>query len=400
MTTLDPATGYTCVTCQLVFRNPDVQREHYRTDWHRYNLKRQVSELPPVTDEQFRAKVVNFKKDKEQAKEDAVKEANLLCEICNKRFSSKNAYADHLRSKKHLEVEKYGRRGPRQPRKKTTSTAAHSMAEADKVQKDVEMESDDEDVDTDSSGWHTDHGSEDEEEADTWDYDENQALPVTACLFCPQTSSTFDKNLEHMKTRHDFAIPDKQYCSDEQGMIGYLGLKVGAGRVCLYCPESKGRYQSIQAVQKHMMDKEHCRVSREPQSMLEFVDWYDYSALYDELVDAKAPFDDGWTLTLPSGAKIGHRALMRYYKQNIRGVDNQVAVQQLAVEKTNCNVKALSWIGGGGSGKMVNVGVSRGQLVQAAKDIKMMERARRRFALRTSVWHNKLFKTEGRKGDN
>jgi hypothetical protein len=28
-----------------------MQREHYKTDWHRYNLKRKVVDLPPVTAE-------------------------------------------------------------------------------------------------------------------------------------------------------------------------------------------------------------------------------------------------------------------------------------------------------------------------------------------------------------
>lgn len=42
MSSLDPSTGFTCVACHLVFKTADLQRDHYRTDWHRYNLKRQV----------------------------------------------------------------------------------------------------------------------------------------------------------------------------------------------------------------------------------------------------------------------------------------------------------------------------------------------------------------------
>ncbi|CAJ0916081.1 unnamed protein product, partial [Mesorhabditis belari] len=376
---LDPSTGFTCVTCQLVFRNAEVQREHYRTDWHRYNLKRQVAELPPITDEQFRSKVLMFREEKEQALRNAEEETSLLCEVCNKRFNSQNAYSDHLKSKKHLEIVKNGRRGPKQPRKKTATTSTSTSTTVTTIEKiekkepeDEKMESDGEE--SDSSGWHTDNGSDEEDETiDNWDYDEDKALPITSCLFCPQTAGTFDKNLEHMKTRHDFTVPDKQYCADLEGLIQYLGLKVGAGRVCLYCPESKGRYA------RTLQDP------REPKSMLEFADWYDYSPLYDELANKEAPIDDGWTLTLPSGAKIGHRALMRYYKQNIRGGLNQP--------------KALSWIGGTGSSgnKMV---VSKGVLIQAARDIRMMERARRRFDLRAAVWSNKLFKTRGRVGDN
>lgn len=39
---LDATTGLTCICCRVVFANSDIQREHYRTDWHRYNLKRKV----------------------------------------------------------------------------------------------------------------------------------------------------------------------------------------------------------------------------------------------------------------------------------------------------------------------------------------------------------------------
>jgi hypothetical protein len=32
----------TCVACRVVFAKPDLHREHYKSDWHRYNLKRKV----------------------------------------------------------------------------------------------------------------------------------------------------------------------------------------------------------------------------------------------------------------------------------------------------------------------------------------------------------------------
>lgn len=60
---------YTCLACQIGFHSADLQRQHYRTDWypllknvshtrHRYNLKRKVAELPPVTTEVFAQKVL------------------------------------------------------------------------------------------------------------------------------------------------------------------------------------------------------------------------------------------------------------------------------------------------------------------------------------------------------
>lgn len=51
-------TTYTCITCRVAFKDPEIQRQHYKTDWHRYNLKRKVAELPPVTAENFQTKVI------------------------------------------------------------------------------------------------------------------------------------------------------------------------------------------------------------------------------------------------------------------------------------------------------------------------------------------------------
>jgi len=38
---------YTCNSCSVAFRNGEAQRTHMRSDWHRYNLKRRMAELPP-----------------------------------------------------------------------------------------------------------------------------------------------------------------------------------------------------------------------------------------------------------------------------------------------------------------------------------------------------------------
>ena len=45
--------NFTCLACRVTFINAELQREHYRSEWHRYNLKRKVAELPPVTKEAF-----------------------------------------------------------------------------------------------------------------------------------------------------------------------------------------------------------------------------------------------------------------------------------------------------------------------------------------------------------
>ncbi|CRJ90704.1 hypothetical protein BN1723_008466, partial [Verticillium longisporum] len=49
---------FTCNTCTIAYRNIDLQRGHMKSDWHRYNLKRRVASLPPITSETFNEKVL------------------------------------------------------------------------------------------------------------------------------------------------------------------------------------------------------------------------------------------------------------------------------------------------------------------------------------------------------
>jgi pre-60S factor REI1 len=49
--------GCTCIGCQLVFANVDLQKQHYNSEWHRYNAKRRIADLPPISEDQFNTKV-------------------------------------------------------------------------------------------------------------------------------------------------------------------------------------------------------------------------------------------------------------------------------------------------------------------------------------------------------
>ncbi|KFO96100.1 Zinc finger protein 622 [Calypte anna] len=93
---------YTCITCRVAFKDAEIQRAHYKTDWHRYNLKRKVAEMPPVTAENFEERVLAQR----AVAEEQNKITATYCTVCSKRFSTFNAYENHLKSKKHLELEK------------------------------------------------------------------------------------------------------------------------------------------------------------------------------------------------------------------------------------------------------------------------------------------------------
>lgn len=103
MTSINPTTDlFTCITCRVGFKDGELQRLHYKTDWHRYNLKRKVAELPPVTAEDFQSRVYIQRSADEFEKSDK----SVYCGPCRKSFGNKNAFDNHLNSKKHRENEK------------------------------------------------------------------------------------------------------------------------------------------------------------------------------------------------------------------------------------------------------------------------------------------------------
>ncbi|XP_037655206.1 zinc finger protein 622 isoform X2 [Choloepus didactylus] len=93
---------YTCITCRVAFRDAEMQRAHYKTDWHRYNLRRKVADMAPVTAEGFQERV----RAQRAVAEQETKGTATYCTVCSKKFASYNAYENHLKSRRHVELEK------------------------------------------------------------------------------------------------------------------------------------------------------------------------------------------------------------------------------------------------------------------------------------------------------
>ena len=58
---------YTCITCRVRFnvagdadsqQAAELQKRHFQSDWHRYNLKRKIAELAPVSADVFAEKLL------------------------------------------------------------------------------------------------------------------------------------------------------------------------------------------------------------------------------------------------------------------------------------------------------------------------------------------------------
>lgn len=229
MTTLYQG-ALTCVTCQIVFETGEAHRIHYKTDWHRYNLKRKIINLLPVDRPTFESRILSqqAKQDEENAK------GSIYCTICRKSYSSQKSFDSHTSSKQHKNLAAQSDN----EHKNIGIPAAKKTIENKPVE-----ESDDE--------------YEDVDEDDEWDevVSDNNPIVNNNCLFCPENSENLLKNIKHMSDIHSFFIPDIEYLVDMKGLLVYLGEKICQGFMCLWCNDSGKNFHSIESARAHMIDK-------------------------------------------------------------------------------------------------------------------------------------------------
>ncbi|KAJ8902087.1 hypothetical protein NDN08_006495 [Rhodosorus marinus] len=311
----------TCMGCRVVVA-AENQREHYQSDWHRVNLKRRVAGLGPISSGEFevRVKELEEKSKQEANKKEKRDRKGYLCEYCSKRFSSEKALEQHERSKRHID---------------------HVRAANGVEGEDGEMEG--------------------EETHDVVEERLEQAemIPLTNCLFCNHSSDDVEANTKHMAKLHGCFIPYVESLLSVESLLTYLGEKVGVGYACVFCSRS---FSAVFSAQKHMIDKNHSRMIDSEQDWYdeygEFYAWEDEDALddgeeWEEVVgeeremilskheagadgeaigtsgpqDTATEDDTAVELVLNSGARVGHRSMLRYYKQAPRPDETRDSVQ-------------------------------------------------------------------------
>lgn len=226
----------TCVTCQIVFETGETHRIHYKTDWHRYNLKRKIINLPPVDRPTFEHRILNqqLKQDEENAK------GSIYCTLCKKSYSSQKSFDGHLTSKQH-------KRLVSQTDGELTNVGVPAVKKPVKVIEDKHVEESDDEY-------------EDVDEDEEWDEVVSEHNPIVnnMCLFCSHSSENLLDNIKHMSDIHSFFIPDIEYLVDMKGLLVYLGEKICQGFMCLWCNDSGKNFHTMEAAQAHMVDKGIC----------------------------------------------------------------------------------------------------------------------------------------------
>lgn len=228
------ARTFTCYTAPgVVFASEEEMKEHYRSDWHRYNLKRKVAGLAPLPLAVY--------------EERAAREAAAAPVLATDGVSR----ATQRRLKREAKQEAKAAAAAANPRSKAAHyQAAKDLSEHEYIEKKL---------------------------SEAEPYDEGSDL------FSRHHSESLEANLAYMAKTHGFYIPYIEYVTDLRGLLGYLLEMVYVGNVALI---SGKQHHSLEAVQAHMRDRHECRIELEGHED-EYGAWYDLEALA-----AKSPL---WT---------------------------------------------------------------------------------------------------------
>mmetsp|Transcript_2849 Transcript_2849/g.8697 ORF Transcript_2849/g.8697 Transcript_2849/m.8697 type:complete len:404 (+) Transcript_2849:128-1339(+) len=320
----------TCMACRVQVGS-DTLREHYRSDWHRVNLKRRVANVGPISAGEFEQRVAELQdqQSKEQTKKEKGARKAFVCETCTKRFSSEKALQQHERSRRHI----------------------------DKV-REMNGQLNDEVHDT------GEEAADDTEDEMDERIQTAQPIPSTECLFCGAKAPDEEHNVSHMAKTHGFFIHYIESLVNLSALLDYLGEKVGVGYACVLCSKS---FTSVASVRRHMSDKNHSHMVNDDDAWFreygEFYAWEEEDGEEGEeeeegeweevtgeereqaIARAKAgesvfetpsglstqelstiSDDTALELVLKSGGRAGHRSMLRYYKQNPRPKETRDSV--------------------------------------------------------------------------
>jgi len=92
---------------------------------------------------------------------------------------------------------------------------------------------------------------------------EEEEVPFSPrrCLFDKTRHENLDDNLQYMRRTYDFYIPDREYCTDVEGLLKRLWERIqDEPHGCLYCNK---KFADASSCRAHMLDKRHARIGSE-----------------------------------------------------------------------------------------------------------------------------------------
>lgn len=269
-----------------------------KTDWHRYNLKRRVAELPSISSDVFAEKILQSQQAQDEEDEDEYgfhvsrrhrKGKQVLAVLENRGRNSDKLVVRRDDSPSHV-----------------SEFSAFSLGDSSHIPTDVETGSELNYTTTDSELPEFSDDDISEEEQPPSDH-ELEEVSLTLCLYCGHANTDIEANVKHMFGSHGLYVPERTYLTDLHGLLTFLAEIVYLDHECYVCGfEGK----TLEGIRQHMVSKGHCRIPYETDDERSIIEeFYDFSST--ELGPTKASttkrvaFSD--SLVLADGSKAGHR---------------------------------------------------------------------------------------------
>ncbi|CCE61899.1 hypothetical protein TPHA_0B02270 [Tetrapisispora phaffii CBS 4417] len=296
------AVQFTCNSCVIQFVSSDLQRYHMKTEWHRYNLKRRVAKLTPITADEFAQKLQISELEKGGHDYDEfgfeIISVNGNTDIKhNKRGKAKHRHHHHHHHHSHGDRDSKNAINANEKAKDATpndnddaepNTERRSSVSSkiSKLSIDSEESNFDEDAGFSDYAFTSDSNytsTEDEYDSATdlseYSYNENAdgSVTITECIYCGVNNKEMERNIKHMFSKHGLYLPERSYLVDVSGLLMFLIEVIVVNYQCLCCPF---RGNSLEGIRAHMNSKRHCRLPYETtQEKNMFKDFYDFSSL-------------------------------------------------------------------------------------------------------------------------
>jgi pre-60S factor REI1 len=216
-----------CNHCMYDCKTYENMREHYRSEFHKYNLNRVTMNLNTLTHQEYLKKKEIYQKTYEAANKLNQKQAELnttssvehKCESCRKSFASLNKLNEHLASKSHKKNEE--------------------LFNQNKANPAVQPQ-----------------GNKNTQEEELTAIDD-----IKICLFCNKKNENIENNIIHMINTHKFEVPFIHCIKSYKGLLELLAKKIFKYGACMNCDTQK--FKNYKALQNHMFDKQHTAVNEE-----------------------------------------------------------------------------------------------------------------------------------------
>eukprot|EP00560_Eucampia_antarctica_P009292 CAMPEP_0197827624 /NCGR_PEP_ID=MMETSP1437-20131217/4363_1 /TAXON_ID=49252 ORGANISM="Eucampia antarctica, Strain CCMP1452" /NCGR_SAMPLE_ID=MMETSP1437 /ASSEMBLY_ACC=CAM_ASM_001096 /LENGTH=502 /DNA_ID=CAMNT_0043428545 /DNA_START=110 /DNA_END=1618 /DNA_ORIENTATION=- len=365
--------GLTSTTAPAkIFASRGDLANHYKSDWHKYNLKRREAGMAMLEEEDFCARLeaaLALRKEREgrelRTGKDHLKKNSTSSKRKQEKKTKRKSDDNHNNHNNNTHVDT----ASSQPKvtspnvDSTTIISSNNNNDMD-IGNSTTTISNDETAQNPTEDVQTHNSSTKMEE-------EPPIIDPRQCLFDNHMCASVEENIERMYKKYGFYIPDQEYLIDAETLIGYCTEKVKLGHLCLYCQKT---FSTSRGCQEHMIMTGHTKLRYERGIDQEDFDvFYDFSEadaeflgttkeeakqkkanFNDNNMDVEDDVDDGgeWEdidegdekmadededgvygaykdeiarhgfditplgeLVFPDGRIIGHRGLSRYYKQ-------------------------------------------------------------------------------------